>query len=76
MTQSVLNSGQFRGSAGVNGAAAVSLLDVPTKSAPAVDTRPYALWPIVAVTVGGVLTLVWDVFLLWLLARVVIYWLD
>jgi hypothetical protein len=74
MTQSVLNSGQFRRSTGVNAAAAVSLLDVPPTAA--VDTRPYAFLPLAAVAVGGILTIVWDCFLLWLVARVIIYWLD
>ena len=73
MNQTVLNSGQFRSTAAVNPVAAVSLLDIHT----AVQTKPAAVrkpwWPIAAIIVGGILTLAWDGFLLWQMARGLIY---
>jgi hypothetical protein len=73
MNQTVLNSGQFRTSATGNSVTTVSLLDMQ----PARQTKPAAArkpwWPIAAIVVGGILTLAWDGFLLWQMARGFIY---
>ncbi|MGZ3411498.1 MAG: hypothetical protein ACXWJW_06155 [Xanthobacteraceae bacterium] len=75
MNQTVLNSGQFRGAAAVNVAAAVPYLDASSKTATAsAPRRPF--WPVAVLAVGGLLTLAWDGFLLWQFARVVILWLG
>ncbi len=72
MNQTVLNSGQFRRNRAVNAAAAVSLLD----DRPVKDTQRRAWWPLATIVLGGVLTLVWDGFLFWQFAKVVILWLG
>ncbi len=74
MNQSVLNSGQFRQVGTVNPVAAVSLLDVG--AATPARGRRFARWPIVAVVFGAILTVIWDGFLLWQIARLVVFWVD
>jgi hypothetical protein len=76
MTQSVLNSGQFRRSGAVDAAAAVSYLDARPAAAANPDARRTALWPVVVIAFGGLLTVVWDGFLLWQFVRLVVLWLG
>jgi hypothetical protein len=77
MNQTVLNSGQFRQLVKVNAATAVSFPDVEGLAV-ALNTprRPQRWWPVAAIAFGGLLTLLWDGYLLWQIGRLVVYWLG
>jgi hypothetical protein len=71
MSQTILNSGQFQRSSDIDTASAVSFLDAPPtkKAAPA---QRAAVWPIIAIGIGGIATLAWNGFLIWQTARALI----
>jgi hypothetical protein len=76
MTQQVLNSGQLAGAAALKAGTAVSYLDAQSAVAAQPGLMRPPRWPVLVLGVGGLLTLVWDGFLLWQFARLVALWLG
>jgi hypothetical protein len=72
MSQSVVNSGQFRRPAAVKPVAIASGPD-NRSAAPA---SVAAMWPMAIIAVGGIATVAWDGFLVWQIARVLMMWLG
>jgi hypothetical protein len=75
MNHSIVDSEHFKLPAGVNAGISVPNLDAaPMKKAS--GARRTAIWPVVAIAIGGLATVAWNGFLIWHTARAVFGWVG
>jgi hypothetical protein len=76
MNQLIVKPEQLLSTRSFEASSPVSISDaVPKNEAPHIH-RPPAIWPVVAIGIGGLATLAWNGFLLWHTARAVIGWVS